>query len=262
MDNKKKIYIAVAVAIILALAGVLFFLNKDVILRDHQQPTESSLIVGVLPTEDCLPLYVAEHLELVGNDSSDVFLKHFMAFSECRHAIENKTAHAAVLDTILYNIIQKEGISLSRIYSTPVKWQLLTSKKSRIKRTAQLTDKILIADRYGATYQIARGIADSLRNNSLHVVQVEDLSIRLSMLLNGSADAAILLPPFSKEAIARGAMPISTQYTEHPVYTNILAIRKDALTREEQYQALQNAINIAKDSIARFGEQHYLPLLK
>ena len=56
--------------------------------REAMRRDSSALKVAVLPTLDCLPLYVAEYYQLFDSVHGGVRLKHFNAQMDCDTAIE------------------------------------------------------------------------------------------------------------------------------------------------------------------------------
>lgn len=151
-----------------------------------------SIRIGVLPIEECLPLFVAEHLGLLDSTAADVRLIRYKAFSECRQALAKGEVHGIVNDSACT-------------------FRFLTSKKARIRRISQLSDKVIAADSRGLSYSIALAIVDSLLRSkeNVFIVQVEDFDVRTQMLITGNVDAAILPEPFATKAIEAGAVEIN-----------------------------------------------------
>ena len=55
--------------------------------REAARKDSAALKVAVMPTLDCLPLYVAEHYQLFDTLRGGVRLKHFMAQMDCDTAL-------------------------------------------------------------------------------------------------------------------------------------------------------------------------------
>lgn len=233
--------------------------------RDRLRREDSAALkVGVLPTVDCLPIVVAKNLRLYDTLGVDVRLRKYGALSECRKALEDSLVEGAVIDTVLMKVIQDKGTALYSAMKTPMQWQFLTSKKARISRIAQMTDKIIGADLHGATHVMAENAIDSMlkKNQHVFIIQVEDVQIRQKMLASGNIDAAFLPEPFATKAKKSGAKQI-TSIQSKPC--GVVAFRTKGMadkTRKQQQELFLKAVSIAKDSIAKYGEKRYLHFLE
>lgn len=224
----------------------------------------AALKIGVLPTEDCLPVVVAKELRLFDTLGIDVHLRKYRALSECRHALTKGIVEGAALDSVLLTLINENGTELYNGLSTDLTWQFLTAKKSRISRLDQLTDKMIAADSHGESYRLAESALDSLLKKKMPVfiVQCEDVKVRYGMLIAGNVDAALLPEPFATKARKQGARLIDKVVSKPK---GMIAFRKDAMadkTRKAQYDGFIKAVNIAKDSIKTYGKEKYTRLLE
>ena len=195
--------------------------------------------IAVLPVEECLPLYVAEHLGLLDSLHANVILYKYNALSECRTAILHHKAEVTINDSAL-------------------QYRFLTSQKARIHRIAQLSDKVVAADREGYSHNMARKAIDSLLYKKRHVfiIQVEDVNIRTKMLISGNVDAALLPEPYASHALRAGANEIVLPKK---------ITRGDTLARfllTKNVPKLENYLAIARDSLKLYGKNNYLYLLK
>lgn len=224
----------------------------------------AALKIGVLPTEDCLPIIVAKELRLYDTLGVSVHLRRYRAMSECRFALEHSMVEGAVIDSTLMATLNSGEAWLQNGLSTGMTWQFLTAKKARISRLEQLSDKIIAADSHGESRRLAESAIDSLlkKNQLVFIVQVEDLDIRLDMLNSGNVDAALLPEPFATKARKHGAKVID-RVRSRPA--GVLAMRTKAMqdtARKRQYGLFLKAVAIAKDSIRRYGTKHYTKYLE
>lgn len=238
--------------------------------RDSLRLRDSlALKIGVLPTEDCLPIILAEKLKLYDAQGVSVRLRMYHAMSECHIALTHKLVEGAVIDTLLYqqiNASQAKDNAQPYLYEamrTPLKWQFLTAKKARINRLDQLGDKMIAADSHGMTHRLAEQVLDTLRKKKqmAFIIQVEDLRIRTQMLQTGNVDAALLPEPYALSARKDGARVINTVKSGE---AGMLAMRTAGMNdanRKKQLQQFIKAVNIAKDSIRRYGMANYIGLL-
>jgi NitT/TauT family transport system substrate-binding protein len=203
------------------------------------QKTDAPVKVAVLPVEECLPLYVAEHLGLLDSLHANVTLCKYGALSECHSAIFQHKAEVTINDSAL-------------------RYYFLTSQKARIHRIAQLSDKVIAADSKGYSYNMARTAIDSLLNKRRHVfiIQVEDINIRTKMLISGNVDAALLPEPYASRALEAGAYKITLSKNNMQNDTLARSLLTKHIPRLERY------LVIARDSLKVYGKDNYLYLLK
>ena len=233
--------------------------------REARRKADSAALkIGVMPTEDCLPILVAKEKRLFDTLGVDVRLRKYHALSECREALEKKRVEGAVIDSTLMKELKDLGQNLEGAMSTNLTWKFLTARKSRITRLAQLSDKFIAADSHGDSHVLASKAIDSLvtkKKMHIFIIQVEDPAVRLDMLTNGNIDAALLPEPFATIAQKRGARWIK-EVKSSP--RGVLAMRSEALkhkTRQQQFSLFKKAIGMANDSIRRFGREKYSELL-
>lgn len=232
--------------------------------EEARKADSASLKIGVMPTSDCLPIVVAKELRLFDTLGVDVHLRHYHALTECRKALKDSLVEGAVIDSVLFNILKEEKVPLEVGMTTNLTWKFLTAKKARITRLDQLSDKMIAADGHGESYRLAESAIDSLQKKKMHVfiIQVDDPSVRLNMLTTGNVDAALLPEPFASKAVKKGAKYIDKVKSTPK---GLLAFRTDATkpkSRKEQIKLFHKAVAIAKDSIAKYKEEHYLHLLR
>lgn len=227
----------------------------------------AALKIGVMPTLECLPIVVAEHLKLYDTLHVSVHLRRYHAMYECRNALEDSIVEGAVIDTLLMTDINKrkegwlyEGMRL------PMKWHFLTAKKARLTRFDQMGDKMIAADGHGISNRLAQQVNDSLtkKKQQAFVIQVEDLTIRTKMLLTGNVDAALLPEPFASQTMENGAKEIDIKQGK-PHRCGVVAFRSHGMKsakRKQQQQLFTKAISIANDSIEKYGRDNYLWMLQ
>lgn len=220
--------------------------------------------IGVLPTEDCLPIILAKELRLYDTLGVSVHLRHYNAMSECRIALSNSLVEGAVIDSTLLAQLNDGNEWLTAGMLTAMTWKFLTAKKARISRLEQLTDKIIAADSHGESHRLAEQAIDSLQKKGklVFIVQVEDLNIRLKMLNTGAVDAALLPEPYATKARKQGANMIERVKS---LPKGVLALRKEAMSdtaRQEQYKLFLKAVAIANDSIKLYGKSQYMKYIE
>ena len=221
----------------------------------------AALKVAVMPTLDCLPLFVAKEEHLFDSLGADVRLKMFTAQMDCDTAVVGGSVEGAVTDVVRAERMIKKGTPLRYVTSTNAYWQLFTNKMARIRDLSKLDDKMLAMTRYSATDLLADYAVDSakLKSEQVFKIQVNDVNIRLRMLLNNEIDAVILTEPQATMArLARN--PILLDSRKIPLQLGVIAFREKPLKnqkRQEQLEVFKRGYNMACDSLSRYGMGRY-----
>ena len=121
----------------------------------------AALKIAVMPTMDCLPIFLACDDSIFKQQGVDVHLRRYTAQMDCDTAIERKRVEGAVTDLIRAHHIEKRGTALTYPISTNLYWQFITNKRSRISELKQLSDKMVAMTRYSATDYLATLAIDS-----------------------------------------------------------------------------------------------------
>lgn len=228
--------------------------------------TEDSLAlkIAVMPTADCFPALVAKDRHLFDSTKVDVRLLGFTSQMDCDTALAGGSVEGAFSDLIRTECLVKKGTPLDYETSTNLHWTFVSNKKARVSKTAQLGDKSIGMTRFSATDFLCDKTLADLKNNAVAFrIQVNDIHIRLSMLLNNELDAAWLPEPQASEAVRQGNKCISNSQ-QYKLNLGVLAFRskakKDKRIRE-QVDAFIKGYNEACDSINKYGVGHYAQLL-
>lgn len=220
---------------------------------------KASLKVAVMPTLDCLPLYVAADRHFFDSAGIDVRLKPFQAQMDCDTALLGGSVEASVTDLVRAERLISKGLPLTYITATDAYWQLVANRLARIHQLQQLGDKMIAVSRYSATSLLATLAVDSAKpKNTVFQVQVNDVGVRLHMLQNNEMDALVFTEP--QATVARMAKhPVLTDSRDKDLRLGAFVIRTDALTgdRMRQVNLFKKVYNAACDSINRFGIPHY-----
>ncbi len=230
-----------------------------------QKETVAALKIAVMPTLDCLPLYVAKDLCLFDTLHVDVRLRPFTAQMDCDTAIAGGSVEGMVSDLIRTERLKKKGTPLYYLSSTNVYWQLISNKNARLKQLNQLGDKMVAMTRFSATdYLTDQALAGVKTKAQAFKIQINDVHVRLHMLLNNEMDAMWLAEPqattarLNRHPLMMGSDSLKTKL-------GILAFRQKILgsrRRKEQLALFTKAYNMAVDSINQKGLKHYSPIIK
>lgn len=225
----------------------------------------ASFKVGVMPTLDCLPLFVAKENRLFDTLGVDVRLRRYLAQMDCDTALANGRVMGSVTDLIRAAHLQKRGIALTYPIATNAYWQLVSNKKARISELKQLSDKMIAMTRMSATDYLANLAVDSAKpKNDVYRVQINDVTIRLRMLLNNEMDAMLLTEPQATKAREEGHAVLMDSRDKN-LRLGVFAFRQKGLKqphRGEQMKKFIKAYNMAVDSINKNGVRAYAAIIQ
>jgi len=221
--------------------------------------------VAVMPTMDCLPLFVAKEQRMFDTLGIDVRLPLYTAQMDCDTALLGGSVEGSVTDLVRYYYLNKKGAGLEARIATGTYWQLVTNRLSRIKHLNQLSDKMIAVTRNSATDMLATMAIDSAKPKfDVYRVQVNDVKIRLEMLLNNEMDAMLLTEP--QATVARQHdNPVLMDTRDKNLCLGVIAFKSKNVASKErrhQYERFVKAYDMAVDSINKYGVQHYAAAVK
>ena len=164
----------------------------------------AALKVAVLPTLDCLPLFVAEERQMF-DTAVDIRLKRFSAQMDCDTALQRGRVELAVSDLVRTERMATMGLRLKYLTATNAYWLLIGNHNQRITELKHLDDRMVAMTRYSVTDLMAELAVDSakLKPERVFRIQVNDVNVRLDMLENNEMDALLLTEPQLTQALLR-----------------------------------------------------------
>lgn len=224
-----------------------------------------ALKVGVMPTLDCLPVYLAYEDSIFSHEGVDVHLRYYTAQMDCDTALARGRVEGSISDLVRGAYLKKRGTELEYPIATNTYWLLVTNRKGRISSLKQLSDKMIAITRQSATDYLATLAIDSAKPKyDVYRVQINDVNIRLRMLLNNEMDAMLLTEPQATKAKLEQHVVLMDSRDKN-LQLGVFAFRKKALAeprRKKQLEQFVKAYNVAVDSINQHGLQHYAQLIK
>ncbi|MBR2291261.1 MAG: ABC transporter substrate-binding protein [Prevotella sp.] len=263
----RKILIGIVAALVLFSCGQSYEETKRITRAQRLKMAHedsAALKVAVLPTLDCLPVFLAKDHQMF-DTVVDIRLKRFTAQMDVDTALMNKRVEIGVTDLVRAERMKKLGDSLQYLTSTNAYWQLVTNRGARIVDLKHLDDKMLAMTRYSVTDLLGDLAVDSakLKPERVFRIQINDVNVRLKMLENNEMDALLLTEPHASQA----------RYLKHKV---ILDTRKqdmqmgafvvqgkgmDDKNRQQQLKVFREGYNRACDSINKYGVGQYKDLV-
>ena len=226
----------------------------------------AALKIAVMPTLDCLPLYVAREYKWFCDGKTDIRLKYFDSQIDCDTAILNGRVEGAVSDLVRVARMNKSGAKVKPQIATAAYGQLFTNRNSRIRQLNQLDDKMVAMTRYSVTDMLADHVVDSakLKSERVFKVHINDVNVRLQMMLNNEMDAMFVTEPQATLArLAKHKVLLDTRKMNW--HMGVIAFREKPMKdvdRKRQYDVFVKAYNQACDSINKNGIARYAHLME
>lgn len=224
-----------------------------------------ALKVAVMPTLDCLPLFVAKDRGMFDTLGVDVRLRNYNAQMDCDTAVANGRVQGSVTDLVRAERLIANGTPLRFISSTKAYWLMIGNSKQRVNKIADLGDKMVAITRYSATNMLAdRFINQTKTQGTVFRIQINDVLIRLKMLVNNEIDAVLLTEPQASEAVRMGNKVLADSRKDD-LQLGVIAFRKKDIAgdyRSRQLQLFIRGYNMACDSINKYGVSHYSNIIE
>ncbi len=224
----------------------------------------AALKVAVLPTLDCLPIFLAKDHQMF-DTAVDIRLKQFTAQMDIDTALANRRVEVGVSDLVRVERLKKQGDSLRYLTATNAYWQLVSNRSARITDLKHLDDKMLAMTRYSVTDLLGDVAVDSAKLKSERVfrIQINDVNVRLKMLENNEMDALILTEPQASVArMLKHKVLLDTRKLDMQMGVIVSQWKgMDGETRAKQLRVFMRGYNKACDSINQYGIANYAPLI-
>ena len=223
-----------------------------------------ALKVAVMPTIDCLPLFLADDHRLFDTLGVDVRLRLRKAQMDIDTALIGGSVEGAVSDSVRVARMQSRGTALVELGTTNTSWQLIGNRSARLKEVKQLGDKMVAMTRYSATDFLTDHVLTGVKTTAtVYRVQINDVLLRLQMLLNNEMDALWLPEPQATTARLHGHTVLwDTQ--KHNLWLGRVAFREKAMNDDrvrKQIDVFKRAYNMACDSLNQRGVAAYSDLV-
>ncbi len=226
----------------------------------------AALKIGVTPTLDCLPIYVAKECGLFDSTKADIRLKAFTSNIDCDDALRKGRIEGCATDIVRGQYMKHKGTDIDYVAATNAYWQLISNRTARIRRLSQLNDKMVAMTRYSATALLADYATDSakLKSEEVFKIQINDVDLRLRMLLGNEMDAMLLTEPQATTARLY-KNPVLMDSRDKDMRFGVIAFNGKAMDDEQRRKQLDvfvKGYDSACDSINKNGLKHYADVLK
>ena len=256
------------IAILSLLTALLVACGSDSSESKDQNATNSkALKVAVMPTAECLPLYVACEARLDSVLDCPLQLVRFASLLDCDSAMIGGSAVAVVTDDAHTSRLHSLGLTLHEEENPNAIMTAIGNHRARIKDAQQLKDKMIAVGRNSAEQRMARHLLDSVKldGDKAFIVMINDVNLRLHMLETNEMDAVVLPEPYASAALSQGHHRLQAATT---AVTGRLAVtlansrsKKAPKATQQQVDKIVKLYNQACDSINKNGVHAYDSLL-
>ena len=239
-------------------------LNQAQRLRMFREDS-AALKVAVMPTLDCLPVFVAKDRQFF-DTAVDIRLKQFTAQMDCDTALMRHRVEGSVTDIVRAERMMKSGVDLKYWTSTNAYWLLISNRQQRINDLKHLDDKMVAMTRYSITDLLSDMAVDSakLKHERVFRIQVNDVNVRLKMLENNEMDALFMTEPYATQALlAKHKVLMDTRKSDMRMGAFVFRVKgMDDKNRQRQMKAFLKGYNEACDSINQYGVRNYQDVIR
>lgn len=230
------------------------------------QAERAAFKVGVIPTLDCLPVFLLKDSLLYDSAKADIRIKQFTAHMDIDTALVGGSVQLGASDMVRAAFLGRQGVYLKAITATPAYWQLLTHKDEKIDSLSKLADKTIGMTRHSVTDMLT---VEATEKGKLKArafpAQINDVNVRLKMLRNDQLEAAWLTEPQATVAKLAGAQ-VLVDNSKDSVRMGVLLYREnpddDFELRAKQLDEFKAAYEKACQLIDKNGLVYYAALLK
>lgn len=263
----KRLFIGIIAAMLIIGCGESYEETKRITRAQRikmLKEDSAALKVAVLPTLDCLPIFIAEDHALF-DTAVDIRLKRYTAQMDIDTALMNNRVELGVTDLVRAERMMKAGTSIEYLTATNAYWQLVTNRIARITDLKHMDDKMLAMTRYSVTDLLGDLLVDSakLKPERVFRIQINDVNVRLKMLENNEMDGLLFTEP---QASAARQLKHKVLLDSRKLDMQMGAIVKrskdmDSKERQRQMEAFIKGYNEACDSINKYGVGQYSDLV-
>ncbi len=236
--------------------------GKDNKSKDTHSQQKADVRIGVMPTVDALPLFLAQDRGWFDKEHLHVRLVPFTAHMDIDTALVGGSVDAAFTDIIrTEKLMADKRVGLHYLTTTSLAWSLISNRTARINRLEQFGDKMVAMTRNSATDFLTSKTFDQVKTKAqVYGVQINDVNVRLKMLLNNEMDALWLPEPQSTMAIMAGHKSLLTS-DKYKTSLGVLAVRDQGKCQGQMEDKIKNIYNMACDSINKNGTSAYASLI-
>lgn len=263
---KTNIFILMAVAMLMSACGKTSgdANNKG---KNAKSADSTALRVAVMPTLDCLPLFVASERGFFEHQGVNVRLIPFQSQTDQDQALLKGRVDGLVTDLVKAERLQQhDALPLRFVSATAASWQLLTNASANINNSSQLKNKMIAIAQFSADDLLADEVMAeaSLDSSSVFKVKFNNLTVRLDMLKNNIMDALVLPEPQATEArLLKSRVLFDSRKAD--IRLGVIAFCEQTMhnsTRQFQVESFLRSYDEACDSLNKYGVRAYGAIIR
>lgn len=260
-------YPAMSTAAIVAFVALLVFLltphnspQTEVAKVDDDVQVADTLALNIIcmPTLESLPLYHAAESGICDSLNLALGIKTEMAQFDVDSIMRRtQRVDGAVFDVnrLKHYRDTHKALPVTESIRLDGGWQLVTAAPLRIREAKQLKKRIVATARYATSSSLLSNIlrGAGINYSDAYHAQINDLSLRTSMLDDAQIDASVLPEPYATLAVSRGHRSI---WRSDSVSTLVLCFRNQVLKdkrKQKQIETLRQAYNLAVKDLNAHG---------
>ena len=227
---------------LLSLVAVMSCTKKEQELTPEEIATLDSLAlhIAVMPTTDCLPLYLAAECGIADSLGLDMRLHTYLAQMDVDTAIQR--GHVTVAYSDLIRALRlNENTDVKAIMKGSTSMSLLAIKGKRVNKIHQMKERMVAISRLSVSDYWCDNMLDSafMLKEDVYRPQVHDIQLRTEMVRTGLIDAAILPEPYSQWMKFEGNNLIYSSPQEGPHLTTWIVRNDSTLDARRHKQVCQ-----------------------
>lgn len=234
--------------------------SKDETATKQVTDKKESVRIGVMPSFDCFPFFIAEEQGLFEKDGMSVKLDMFTAQMDVDTALIGGSVDLAITDKYRVEQLRNRGVELKEWQQSETKWMLVANKRSRLNKIDQFAGKMVGMTRFSATANLCEEVFKSLGENTPYYIQINDIQVRANMLTNAELDAAWLPEPQATMAVSKGCNIVRVE--NMPTGMGEFVYRVKGRYDANKGKKLLKVYNNACDSINKNGLNAYSAEMK
>ena len=236
--------------------------DKETKTETKRTTRKADLRVAVMPTLDALPLFIAKERGLFEKENLNVALVPFTAHMDVDTALVGGSVDMAFTDIVrTEKLMADKRVGLHYLTATELHWYLITNRTARINRLEQFGDKMVAMTRLSATEWLTNKTFDEVKTKAqVYGVQINDIDVRLKMLLNNEMDAEWLPEPQATAALAAGHKKLLDS-DKYKTKFGVIAVRDSKKRDQQKEDKLKKIYSMACDSINRNGVKAYASVI-
>lgn len=238
------------ITLLLSIAAIVSCTQKGTQPTAEELAARDSLAlhIAVMPTTDCLPMYLAAECGIADSLGLDVRLHTYLAQMDVDTAIQ--AGHVTVAYSDLIRAIRmSDNTSVKAIMKGSTGMSLLAIKGKRVSKVHQMKERMVAISRLSISDYWCDAMLDSayMLMEDVYRPQIHDIQLRTEMVRTGLIDAAILPEPYSQWMEFAGNNIIYTS-PKHGPHLAAWIVKADSTLdtrRREQVRLMAEAYDIA-----------------